>query len=76
MLKQLSLSDKPLNEQQHANISEWKIKGCCKRCWYAKRKQCRCRCQGQQHGKGTAGRTKRESYDEIINKLIEKQKGM
>ncbi len=39
-------------QAKEKGISEWRIKGCCKRCWYAKRKQCRCRCQGQHHGKG------------------------
>ena len=30
----------------------WIALGCCKRCWFAKRDKCSCRCKKQNHGKG------------------------
>lgn len=36
-----------------ASVSKpWKEAGCCKACWEALEKRCKCRCNGRFHGAG------------------------
>jgi len=55
-------------EQPKFEAKPWIVSGCCKRCWFAKGKKCRCRCGGRNHQKG---RMNQPQSEEEFKHLVE-----
>jgi hypothetical protein len=53
---------------KEVNQIAWKMAGCCRACWFAKGKRCKCRCNGRHHGSGLIKKpTTLEEFKQLSN---------